>query len=112
MTAATAQAPTEAEIHALLDEAFAPAGGLNTRGVIEDAIGGISGLLDRLYDVEDMRPSELAAFDRAIGEAVGPVRDRYIEQLVDELREAATAATVRFAAEQPDAPRRTDPAAA
>lgn len=58
--------------------------------------------LDGLYDLHDMRESELDALNEAIAPAVHAVRDEAHRMLI----EAIVQVGVRFAAEQPDVPGR------
>lgn len=94
-------APTDAEIQDAIEAAFADNGTLNIRGQIQDAFGIGASALDGLYDLEDLRASELEALDEALYGIIRPIRDRAIAELYAGLVSAA----VTFARAHPDAPR-------
>ena len=99
-------APTEEEIRALVTTAtwHGPEVAnitIAVRDELSDAFSEVCGRLDRLYDIDDMRPSEVAALDRIVSEATAAVRER---ATVD-MEAALVSAAIAFAAEYPDAPR-------
>jgi hypothetical protein len=101
-------APTEAEIRALVTTAIQHGPeprdwSIPVRDALSDPVAAIAGVLDRLYDVADMRPSQLEALDRSIRQRVNPIRDRFAV----ELEAAIIAAGLAFVAAHPDAPRRS-----
>ena len=97
--------PSKDDIRASLQAAWdarpAHGYGLSPSSELSDAIGDAGATLSHLFDVEDLRPSELEDLDRLEGEAVQPIRDR----LADEILEALVEAGVEFTRLPPDAPR-------
>lgn len=92
-------APTEAEIRAVVDPDYLDNGTLNAAGRLSDAVAG--SILFDLYDGDDLRESEDEALRTLVHDALRPIRDRAIA----DCREAVVQASLRFAAEHPDAPR-------
>jgi hypothetical protein len=103
VTTATSPAPTEEDIRATLVRAFHEPGlGRGSLSLRWDDIPyDWSTLTDDLYDMEEMRPSEIARLDELRRGAVEALFDGLDRRLV----EALVAATLAFAAEHPDAPR-------
>ena len=106
MTTATAPAPlTEAEIRAAIAAAWVtppPVGpSPSTEWRQADLWGHATWLADWLYDLSDIRASELERLDALVTEAVAPVKVAAATML----RDAVAGAVLAFAAEYPDAPR-------
>jgi hypothetical protein len=63
-------APTEAEIRRIVE------GGAHVWDQLSDAFGALGGTLDRLYDSEELRKSELADLDTVTADALDAIRER------------------------------------
>lgn len=104
-------APTEEEIRAAIarewgrqprqDSVTGRPTGLPIGGVYSDGVGACLGLLDRLYNLDDLRKSECDRLDELVYAAVDPIRDETQRRI----NEALVSAALAFAAECPDAPR-------
>lgn len=97
-------APTEEDIRAGFARAWhrLPPVGLSADATFSDGFSAAGRLLDELYDVDELRPSELNRLDELAGEAIAPIRD----EAQREINEALVKAALAFAAEHPEAPRR------
>ncbi len=94
--------PTEDEVRAIVADALAEGHGLNLHGELSDAVNNAVGkFVDSLYDVYDMRESEIQAFDEIVSKSVNATRRRMFAALAP----ALVAGLVEFAAAHPDAPR-------
>jgi hypothetical protein len=69
---------------------------------LSDAFTALAGTLDRLYDTEDLRKSELECLDGAASDALDAIRER----VKADATEAIVAAGLTFARAHPDAPRK------
>ena len=108
---ATVTAPTEEEIRAAIarewgrrpfrDSITGQPTGLPIEGHYSDGVGACVGLLDDLYDRDDLRKSEQDRLDELVYQAVDTIRDETRHRI----NEAIVAAALAFAAEHPDAPR-------
>jgi hypothetical protein len=96
-------APTEEEIRAELARGWShvPPNRVPAEAEWDNAFLAASMVLNGLYDLEDMRKSEIEAMDALSGAVVDPIRDR----VRAEINEALVSAMVRFAAERPHIPR-------
>ncbi len=90
-----ANPPTEAEIRDLVESDH------YAWGQLSDAFTALGGTLDRLYDSEDLRKSELEDLDTAAADELDAIRERARADAVEALVRAGLA----FAAKHPDAPR-------
>lgn len=95
--------PTEEEIRAGIAREWGrrPPVGVSTAIVFSDAFSGVQLLLDGIWDVEDMRESEVHELNLLTAAAIRPIRDRVQREVFDALVQAGIA----FAADHPDAPR-------
>jgi hypothetical protein len=75
--------------------------GQSIEGKFSDGVGATMLLLDGLFDLEDLRESEIARLDALADLAVRSIRDDARRRI----NEALVAAALTFAAEHPDAPR-------
>lgn len=103
MTTATHQRPTEEDVRAWIARDWSkryPAGG-SPELEWEAAWNGLVGLNDACYDLEELRPSELARLDELTAAAIEPVRLEAERQAVA----AIVGAVLQFASEYPEAPR-------
>jgi len=103
-------APTEEEIRATLIRRYHERGsatwGIGSQQaslyiVWEDTPNDWAAVTDGLYEIEDLRESEVERFDALRRDAVKPLFAEFTPRLV----EAIVAATMQFAHEHPDAPR-------
>jgi hypothetical protein len=104
-------APTEEQIRAAIarewgrwpgrDSITGKPTGFPIEGQFSDGVGACLGLLDGLFDVADLRPSEQERLDELVYQAVGPIRDDTRRMI----NEALVAAALAFAAEYPGTPR-------
>jgi hypothetical protein len=92
-------APTEEEIRASIAREWT--GRIDS--IFSDGFGECEGLLEGLYDIADLRPSEQDRLDQLVAAAVDPIRADARRRI----NEALVAAALAFAAEYPNAPRRT-----
>ncbi|MEK6720529.1 MAG: hypothetical protein AABZ33_07630 [Chloroflexota bacterium] len=96
-------APTETEVRVALGVSWVtryPVGGWPANDW-DTAWNSLHGMSDDLYDLEEMRPSEIERLDEIVFDSLRPIREeaqtRALEAIVD--------AVVRFGHEHPDVPR-------
>jgi hypothetical protein len=99
----TATAPTEEEIRAAIAREWTdrPPTGPTIEVDFSDAFTRCTGLLDGLYDLDDLRDSELGRLLVLTSQAIDPIREEARRQINSALGYVA----LTFAAEYPDAPR-------
>ncbi len=111
MTTATIQAPTEEEIRAAVHEGTASWPSDLTRfspvdpvtDVLRDIFFGAADVFDAIvWNAEDFRPSEQAAFDEIVARHITVATEAAMARVVEEV----TAAGIEFAAVCPEAPRK------
>lgn len=102
-------APTEEEVRAAIAREWGawPPVGPTIDLEFSDGIGRCASLADGLYDMDDLRQSEIDRLNALTFEAIDPIRQETRRQI----NEALVAAALAFAAEHPDAPRATREAA-
>jgi hypothetical protein len=71
-----------------------------------DAWTHVGALVDSVYDIRDMRPSEATELDEATSTAIAALRERVTREFID----ALVGVALRFGAAHPEAPR-VDPVA-
>jgi hypothetical protein len=98
-------APTEEEIRAAIARQWGalPPVGTTPHVEFEDAFTYCTSLADGLYDLDDLRESEVDRLNELTFAAVDPIRDDARLRI----NEALVSAALTFAAEHPDAPRAT-----
>ena len=98
-------APTEEEIRAAIARGWTdrPPTGTPIDLAFSDTFTRCMTLLDGLYDLDDLRDSELGRLIVLTEQAVQPIRDETRRQI----NEALVSAALAFGAEHPDAPRAT-----
>lgn len=99
MTATVTTAPTEEEIRAAIAREWRTSIDLD----FSDAFTRCMTLADGMYDLEDLRESEVDRLNELTYAAVDPIRADARRQI----NEALVSAALTFAAEHPDAPRAT-----
>jgi hypothetical protein len=98
-------APTEEEIRAAIAREWGarPPAGPPIDLQFSDGLGVCQTLVDGLYDLDDLRESEVDRLNELTFAAVDPIRDDARLRI----NEALVSAALTFAAEHPDAPRAT-----
>jgi hypothetical protein len=103
-------APTEEEIRAAIAREWGKRSpnlpSIEVR--FSDVFTTCANLKDSLYDLDDLRESEIDRLDELVVDAIRPIRDDARRRI----NEAVVAATLQFGREHPDAPRATREAAA
>jgi hypothetical protein len=96
-------APSETEVRASIIERWTAHrdGRLSLAGEFADAFGTITAAPDGLWNVDDLRPSELDRYDGLMSAATTRVRRAAEAMLLDAVIEAL----ITFGAEYPEAPR-------
>jgi hypothetical protein len=94
---------TDARLAVLHAWHASPAGyGLSPAGELSDAFSVVAGVGDRVFDVEDLRESEIHRLDELAAAAIVPIRDDTERRILD----ALAGVVEQFMVEFPDAPRR------
>lgn len=103
MTTTTTRPPSEEEVRAAIARAWhqRPPAGVSIDVLFSDAFTPMPGLLEGLWDPEELRPAER---DRLLELAVARL-DAIEADAHRRIVEALVAAALAFAAEHPDAPR-------
>lgn len=101
--AVVSTAPTEAEIRDHIHRSFDQEHATASRDYIAwlDGWTALGGVIESLWDVSDLRPSEQERMDILIDNAITKIRTTAQTEVERALRDAA----VKFASEYPDAPR-------
>jgi hypothetical protein len=100
----TAGDAIEQEIRLAIDAALyrKPLVGLSVADQFSDAFSGLAGVLDQVWDVDELRGSEHQDLDEAGGDRIGQERDVAMAAAIEALVDVA----LGFATRHPDAPRR------
>lgn len=99
----TATAPRRVPREALVRESFRAE--WRASGGMDDALGGLARAVDAVFDLEDLRESEMTALDAMLDRASLALEPEY-DAMAARYRDALEEVAVGFAREHPNAPLR------